>query len=138
MKKIYKRSDRIAVQIDDITVRLAPLTFDQKNEIQQSMLDGRSKNDLAALSKGITLAMKYSLRGIEGVQDSDGQPYKLALDEAGNLTDSCIDDLLNLESKEKLTLVCMSLLRGIPEQFTDMVGVSFVATTSEGSKVPNA
>ena len=143
MKKIYKRSDRVSVAIDDITVKLAPLTFDQKNEIQQCMLDGRAKNDIAILSKGITLAMRYSLKGIEGVQDTDGQPYKLTADTAGNLTDECIDDLLNLENKEKLTLVCMALLRGIPDQFSDekglpIVGVSFATTSSEGSKVPNA
>ena len=140
MKRIYKRSDRIAVQIDDLTIKLAPLTFDQKNEIQQNMIDGAAKKDLATMSRAVSLALKYAVRGISGVECSDGSKYELAYDDAGNLTDECIDDLLNLEQKDKLVLVCSALSRTIPSAFTDgeghpLKGVSFV--NSGDAQIPN-
>lgn len=142
MKRIYKRSDRISVVVDDITIQLAPLTFDQKNEIQQSMLEGAAKKDLAIMSRGVSLAMKYAVRGIAGVECVDGSKYELAYDDAGNLTTECVDDLLNLEQKDKLVLICSTLSRTIPGEFTDgdgapLKGVSIVATAGD-AKSPNA
>lgn len=117
MSRIYRRSDRIKVKIDDITVTLAPLTLDQKTECQQALLVGHRKSDLKELTRGIKLSMKYALKDIQGVEDSEG-PYKLALvnDE---LTEDCLDDLTNMQLSAKLTLVCAAMVRGVPSQFTD-------------------
>lgn len=121
MAKIYKRSDRIAVKIKDITVKLAPLSIDQKAEIQQAMLNGRVKSDIKELTRGMVLSVKYSLKSIEGVTDSNDKPYALEF-EGENLTDSCVNDLFNLEVKQELALVCSSLVKNIPNDFTDENG----------------
>lgn len=122
MARIYKRSDRIAVKIDEITVKLAPLSLDQKSEIQQLMLTGRTKADLKLLTKGIALSIKYGLKSVEGIEDSDGNPYKLSLDSNDQLTDECVDELMNLELSKKLSLVCAGLVNGVPKDFTDENG----------------
>ncbi len=118
MAKIYKRSDRITVKIDEVTVKLAPLTLDQKTQIQDAMMNGRTKADLKELTRGIALSMKFALKGIDGVEDSDGNQYQLKF-EGDEVSDTCIDDLMNLEVTQKLSLVCASLVNGIPNKFTD-------------------
>lgn len=114
MSRIYKRSDRIVVRIDGITVRLAPLSLMQKTEIQQAMINGSTRGDLQEATRGVVLALKYSIKGMEGVEDSDGAAYKLEMDEAGDLTDECISDLFNLEMKDKLAMVCGQMVNAIP------------------------
>lgn len=118
MARIYKRTDRISVRIDDVVVKLAPLTLDQKTEIQQAMLQGRSKADIREATRGIALAIKYSLKGIEGVEDSDGNPYKLEFS-GEELTSACVDNLMNMELTKKLAMVCAAMVNGIPSFFTD-------------------
>lgn len=122
MARIYKRTDRVTVKVDEITLKLAPLTVEQKIEIQQLMIDGVANKDVKKTSRGVELAMKYSLKGVSGIEDADGNPYKLEFNDDA-LTDSCIDDLMNLEVKEKIVLVCTSLLKGVPRGFTDEKGL---------------
>lgn len=114
--RVYKRTDRIMVRIDNLVVKLAPLSLDQKTEIQQAMLAGNRASDIAQLSHAMRLALKYSVKGIDGLINSDDQPYKLEF-ENDVLTDSCIDDLLNIELTDKLILVCTKLAAGVPKQF---------------------
>jgi hypothetical protein len=131
MARIYKRTDRLTLKIDDITLKLAPLSMDQKNEIQTAMTKGRREGDAAEAAKGVCLSIRYSVKGIEGLEDGDGNPYKLTFDVNDNLSDECLDDLLNLELNKKLALVCAKLTNCIPSEFTDengepMTGVEIV------------
>ncbi len=125
MARIYKRSDRITVKIDTITVKLAPLSVDQKTEIQQAMLIGRAKSDMKEATKGIVLALKYAIKGVDGLEDSDGNPYKLKFED-DILSQESIDDLLNLEIAGKLSMVCAGMMNGIPKSFTDTEGDALV------------
>lgn len=143
MTRIFKRSDRITVKVDSITVKLAPLTLDQKTEIQQAMLVGRTKGDIREASKGIALALKYAVKGIEGLEDADGNSYKLGVGPDGNLNDECIDDLLNLELTPKLAMVCASMVNGVPKKFSDekgnpLDGVELVDQKAVETAVKNA
>jgi hypothetical protein len=118
MARIYKRTDRITVRIDDITVKLAPLTVDQKTEIQTLMADGAKLRDLKKMTQAIALSIQYGMKGIEGVKDGDGNDYRLEF-EGDSLKASCVDDLMNLEVRDKLTLVCSAMVNGVPKTFTD-------------------
>lgn len=135
MARIYKCSDRIPIRIDDIVIKISPLTADQKSEIQALMIQGRLKGDIKAASRGTALAIKYGVKDVSGIEDGSGVPYKLSF-EGGVLTDECVDDLLNLDCVEKMTFVCISLLKKIPKEFTDhegkvLEGVEFVSQESE-------
>lgn len=121
MAKIYRRSDRIAVKVDDITVHLAPLTLHQKTDVQQAMIAGRMQTDIKEASRGIALSIKYAVKGIDGVECADGKPYTLEFN-GDDLTDACVDDLLNLELVQKLAMICGALANGIPSEFTDSKG----------------
>lgn len=122
MAKIYKRSDRLSVKIGDLTIKLAPLSVDQKTELQIAFLNGKLNQDLQSMTKGLILSLKYSIKDIEGLVDSNDQPYKLKMDEQGNLSDESIEDLLNMEFSKQLSLVCAALVKGIPNEFTDENG----------------
>lgn len=135
MAKVFKRSDRIAVKVGDLTFKLAPMTIDQKTECQQAFLKGNSKADLKELTKGIILSLKYSVKSVDGLVDANDEPYKVSLDDKGNLTDECIDDLLNLQTGKQLTQICASLTNGIPSEFIDdngnkLEGVEILKTSS--------
>lgn len=75
---------------------------------------------LQSASRLVFRAMKYSIKDIVGLEDAvTGEPYKLEFDEKGNLTDACVNDVLNLELSEKLVISCMLFMKGIPTEITD-------------------
>lgn len=137
MARIYRTTDRIPVKVDDVTVLISPLTFEQKSEVQEAMM-GFANGDVKAATRGVVLSIKYALKGIEGVEDADGKPYELSL-ENGCLTDEAVSDMLNLHCTEKLAIVCSSLLNGVPTGFKDndgnpIKGVEFVKKAKPGKK----
>ena len=115
MSVIYRTSDRIKIKVDSLTLTVSPLSYEQKCRIQAEV----AKGDLTSAMNGAKLAIKYSLKSIEGVKDWQGNSYSVMLDESGYLQDECIDDLFNLEEVPKVTGVCLSLLSGIPQEFVD-------------------
>lgn len=123
MARIYKTTDRIAIRIDDITVKISPLSLIQKNQIQQIMLEGQKTSDLAKLSEGLILALKFCLKAMDGVTDSDGNPYPLKFD-GDMLSDECVNDLMNMNQSAKLVQVCSAMASGVPTSFK-LEGVSF-------------
>lgn len=114
MARIYRVTDRIYVKIDDITVTIRPLKHVEKTEIQSHM----AKLSAEGASEGVRLAMKYAICEVQGIVDSDNKPYKVELDEQG-VSDECLEDLLNIGMDEKLQMVCVGLLAGVPKEFTD-------------------
>lgn len=112
MAKIYKTTDRIELKIDDVTVKVSPLNYEQKSEIEVLMRE----NNLSDKVQGIVLAIRYGVKEISGVEDSDGKPYELQF-ENGVLTKQCVSDLLNLDIKDKLSIVCSSFVPGVPKSF---------------------
>ncbi len=140
MARIYRLTDRIKVKIDDITVTIRPLSKDEKAEIQQSVIKGRAKGDFVEATRGIVLALKYAVKGIDGLIDSDDKPYQLQFDEHKNLTDDCVSELLNMEVTGKLTMVCISLANKIPDEFVDENGIKLegVDVIKAGTPGPNS
>jgi hypothetical protein len=137
MARIYKRSDRVVVKIDDITVKLAPLSLHQKTEVQMALLQGQKNLDIREATRGMARAIQYSLKGIEGVEDADGNQYKLQFEDDDTLTDACVDDLMNLELTSKLSQVCLAMVNGVPKEFTDpnrqpLEGVEIVKADAAG------
>lgn len=126
MARIYKTSDRVTVKIDELTIKIAPLNLHQKNQIQRMMLDGQKTQDLPKLNQALILAIKYCLKDIKGLEDNNEESYKLEF-ENGELTDECLDDLMNIEAGPKLIQTCAAFVSGIPKEFK-IEGVSFVDT----------
>lgn len=135
MAKVYRTKDKISVKIDDITVKISPLTYEQKAVIQSLLISG----DPLSVVKAAKESIRYAVKEVSGVEDADGNPYELEFDN-GVLSEDCIDDLLNIDPEDKLSLVCTSLLQGIPKGFIDpqtgkpIEGISIERPTSRKKK----
>lgn len=114
MAKIYRISDRIRVKIEGLEFKLGPLTFDQKAEIQALAASGDFQKSL----RSAKLAVKYGLKSVHGLEDADGNSYEVESDESG-IAENCLNELLNLPQNESLQMVCLGLLQGVPESFTN-------------------
>jgi hypothetical protein len=121
MARIFKRTDKIRIKIDDIVVTLSPLSMDQKTRAQELMSEGQKSQNLDMVTKGIIQLVKQGLKDIEGVEDADGNKYQLEIKD-NEITDECIDDLFNMEVYPKLMLVCTSLASAVPSEFLDQKG----------------
>lgn len=114
MVKLYKTTDKVPVKVGPITIQISALSFEQKAEIQAELV----KADPLSILRAARLAIKYSVKDVKGVEDIDGNEYQVEM-ENEMLTDSCVDDVLNLDQDDKISLVCTSLLNGIPKEFVD-------------------
>lgn len=103
----------------------------------QSDMVKAANGDLNAAMDAVSNSIKYSLKEIHGVtvEDEEGNetPYKLSFEDNGDLTDECIDDLLNMEESNKINAICSSLIGGVPtgtikdNNGNPMEGVSIIA-----------
>ncbi len=117
MAKIYRTSDRIPIRIGDIVITVSPLSFDQKTELQTVMMSA-AKDPMNAV-RGARLAIKFAVKGVNGLEDMDGKPYKAETGEDGLLTDVCVDELLNMDETPKLIAACSQLIGGVPSVILD-------------------
>lgn len=138
MSKIYRLTDRISVKINDIVVKVGPLSVHDKTQIQSLMLNGQLTKNLPMITEGIITAIQCAVKDISGLKDIQGNEYKLQF-ENNKLTKECVDELLNIGLTDEITLVCMNLLKGIPSQFTDNEGkpIQGVEIISEETNSPN-
>lgn len=141
MQRIYRATQKIEVKIDDISVFVSPLTLIQKQEIQGYLVKA-GEGDTEASMKLVVTAMKYALKDVRGLVDVDDDgkefPYQLQFVD-GILADSCIDDLLNIPCSAKITMLCSTLMAGVPDKILDPttgLPVEGIIICSNKAKVP--
>lgn len=121
---IYRKEDRVKVEIDGISFKISPLTFQQKQDLQRHMIKAVS-GDMNEAMISVSKSLKYCLKDMSGVFyiDEDGvkREYKLSF-ENDVLTDDCIDELLNMPFSSKLNSVCSAMLQGVPNKILDAEG----------------
>ena len=116
--KIYSPKDRVRVTVDGVSFLFSPLTMKQKAEVM-GCLTVKSGNMVQDRWEMVRLALKYSLKGVEGLEDSEGKPWALALDSEGVAQES-LDDLSNLSDKADLLFsAALQMTTGIPTQLID-------------------
>lgn len=120
MARIRRTTDKVKVQIDDIIVHISPLKDFEKASVYAVVMEASKSADVTKFNEAARLAMKYSIKDIEGVylDDEGKEPYTLEF-ENGQVTDSCINDLLNMDSEDsdsnasqKLSAICSKLSQG--------------------------
>lgn len=136
MTKLYRVSDRVPVKLDGLVVKISPLKYDQKAEMQTMLLDGTP----LSMVKAAQYAVKCCVKDVDGLELQDGSKYELEF-ENDMLTDDCVSDLFNIPQSEKLAFICTELLQGIPaNQFVDpktgkkLEGVTIVRSKSPAKK----
>ena len=119
MALLLRKSDRVQVKVEDLSLEIAPLSFAAKMEINE-VIGLADQNDVNASMKAAKIAMGSSIKGLKGVECLDGEEYKLEFI-GDKLSDECIDDLLNLEACPKIMSACMALIGGVSEEIIDPV-----------------
>lgn len=140
MTKLYRTTDKITIKVDDLTIKISPLSKRQKMALQNDMIKA-ANGDLDAGMTAVSNAIKFSLKEIKGVviEDENGNevPYELEFDANGELEEHCIDDLLNLPESQKINAICSNLIAGVPSgQIMDAEGkpLEGVTIVSKGKK----
>ena len=115
--KIFKMSDRITLTIKGIIFKLSPLSFAQKGEIHTctKMNGGVEEQDTIRMT---FLAVKYTVKAVSGIIDSNGEKYELEFD-GDILSDDCVNDLLNLEICQEVGIAALNFLNGVPRKICD-------------------
>ncbi len=135
MTKLYRSSDRISIKVDDITIKISPLSFHQKAEMQSLLITGNPMD----IVKAAHYAVRCAVKEISGVKLHDGSQYELEFD-GDILSEECVSDLFNIPQKDKIGLICTELLNGIPNGFLDpqtgekLEGVSIIRSKSPAKK----
>jgi len=111
--RIYKCTDKIEIKIEDISIFISPLSYQQKMNIND-LLQKASMQDTKSAMEVVIATFKASIKGVKGLVDADGLEYVCKFD-GDELSMSTIDDLLNLPISNKISAVCSSLLYGIPK-----------------------
>lgn len=133
MTKVYRLSDRIKLKVDDIEVVIGPLSIHQKTEVEAA-------SSASGLLKAALTSMKYAIKDIKGLVDADGNPYELAKEEDGSLSEDTLNDLFNLPMSYKLSAISLQLLNSIPDEFLDvntgkkLEGVEFIIDKDQKGK----
>jgi hypothetical protein len=114
--KVYGPKDRIKVKLispdkETLGFILSPLTAKQKGEVAacMSMKAGEAMQDRWEM---VRLALKYSLKCIEGIEDADGNAIVLALGEDGGLTEESMDTVMNIPDMELAYTAALQLAAG--------------------------
>lgn len=135
MTTLYLPSEKVPLQIDDITVSVQQLTMAQKATIIEKLT---ATDNPLSLMEASHFAVKYGVKSIEGVTLSDGKPYKLTM-EGQILADSCVEEILCLPQSDKIQGACFALLKGISNPLVDGNGRQIpgveVISTSKARKV---
>lgn len=133
---IRKTSELVKIKIGGLVVNVSPLTRYQKAIVTKHISSG----DVESVLEGSALALKYSIKSIEGLKNVDGSKYELELDENGLLSDSSLDDLLNAEISDEIQIIAGCMVNKIPSEFIDpdtgekVKGISLVKGKSSGKK----
>lgn len=109
--RIFKTTDLIEVKIDGISFYVNPMTYQQKCVLQPLMFKA-AQGDMRAAMDAVIQSIKFTLKKVKGLKLDEDTEYKLEI-ENGEVTDSCLDDLMNLPMSSKLSSLCSSLINGI-------------------------
>lgn len=105
---IYKLSERVPVKIGPVTFLLAPLS----TENQGKLLAYTSRDGGEEKVNGLSFArdaIKFCVKGVEGIENSDGSSYELEFDDNGDLTNECVSEIFQVDGVDKLTKVAIRM-----------------------------
>jgi len=127
---LFTTDDRIPVKIGDVTFWISPLTNDTRADISTavSLSSGKKRLDVKKL---YSLYIKYAVKRIDGVKLPRGGVYKVKKDKKGNLTETCLKEVLNLSCAPMLAQAALSLFSEIKPLDIEGVVVDIEETIPE-------
>lgn len=130
---IYKPTDKVDVQIGDVTLTICPLSRGQRIKLLAAM-DESAKGGFS--QKGnLEIAyetIKMSVKGINapGYQTADGSEISMQLDDSGALSEESLELLLALLGTQKLAVLAGSMLSETISQW-NIPGVEIIGLAKD-------
>lgn len=116
--KVYIPKDRVKVSLkgSDLAFVLSPLTAKQKGEVM-SCLTLKGGDAIQDRWEMVRLAIRYSLKGIDGITDSEDKPIEMTLDPDGGLSTDSMDVVMNMGTAMDLcyTAALQLATQGLPD-----------------------
>lgn len=112
--KIVRLEDRFKINLNGVTLTVAPLSGRQKLEMT-SMIRQKEDGKLY-IDKPMQelFLIKHSVKAIEGLKDHDEQDYKLTFEAGANvLTDDCAEEILGFLANTWFTVANTQALNGV-------------------------
>lgn len=135
--KITRLTDRHIIKMDDLEIKVAPLSGRQKVEMTSLYTQddkGRFKIDKPAQEH---FMIKHSIKEIKGLMDADNHGYELQFDGEA-LTDECAEELLGFLVNTWFTVANAQAISGLygevisPINNKPVKGVSIERVIKEG------
>lgn len=119
---IYRHGDLIPVRVGPVTFWLTPMKWDHRRKMSSmiTMQGGKEQEDII---HKIFLSLKYSVRKIEGFKLADGSDYQVEMDENGDITDECVNEIFQMEGFPKLSGIAIRFITEIKDLSDDGVKV---------------
>lgn len=110
--QILRLKDRISIEFETFTVKLKPLSYDERSKIEsfQKVKSGDVEIDWG---KTLFYTLKYSVADIIGLKDYKGEEIKPDRD-GDYLSDEMISDLYNSSMRQDI-LQCINRLDSHPD-----------------------
>lgn len=121
--KVLRKSDRVKFKIDEVEFVIAPLSYRDRIELSVSTRTVAGET-IANYLEQTMIMVKKCLKGVNGLKDHEGKKYKLEFtsDESLELTDDCVDELMNsFQSGKAVT----ALVQASTGNLSPMDGVEF-------------
>jgi hypothetical protein len=80
------------------------------------------------------MAMKFAIKGVDGVQIHDGSKYEPALDPDGTLSWAAVDEISMLASLAQVIAACMAMLGDVSDAKIDGVEIDLKGVKSAEKK----
>jgi len=118
---VYRNTDRVKLKINEVELIVKPLSYREKLEVSGAFVkEGGAVKENSLM--GLYKIIKYSVKGISGVNYMDGIPINLEFEEDDSLKEESIDELLNMEIGKELTMSMYQFINGIPKSINDADG----------------
>jgi hypothetical protein len=105
---VYRTTDRIPVKMGPVTAWVSPFSYEQKIKLASCTKLQAGVEQIDA-HKIALLSVKFAIKEVEGLTDLNGQPYELAFDTDGTLTEECVSDLMQIVGSSSLAAICYKL-----------------------------
>lgn len=109
--KILRLKDRVKVKLEELEFKVAPISYQNQVEIDgcKKIVAGEEVDDFG---KKVFLMLKYGLKDITGLELHNGKPYKVTLDDDGNISDECINEIIVMPLRDNIVNAIYKTMAG--------------------------
>lgn len=105
----------------DLEVTLRKLNLEEQKKLSEHVYKAQAGLFTEIFDAGV-FALKHCIVEFKGLEDQDGEVYKLSKDDDGYLTDECIEDLMSLPVSQDLISLAFQTAGNSPEKILDSDG----------------